>query len=106
MSDALVWLVVVLPVFDWIVAVILGWTAYRYPSILTLRERFVTAVMLAVVATVASGLGFVRFGLWSLDNGQAIALLCLALILTSAPSVLWLFLLVTGRFRLPPIGGE
>lgn len=101
MTDALVWLVIILPIFDWIVAVVLGVTAYRFPTILTLRERFVTAVMLAIVASIAAMLGFVRFGTFELGNGQAILLLCLALILASVPAVIWLFLLVTGRFRLP-----
>lgn len=102
MSDGLVWLIVILPIFDWIVAGILGVIAFRYPYILTLRERFVTALMLSGGATIAAVLGFVRFGILTLGNDEAILLLCIALILASVPAVVWLFLLVTGRFRLPP----
>lgn len=101
MTDAFVWLVIVLPTFDWAVAVILGLIAHRYPAILTLRERFVTAVMLAIVATIAAGLGLVRFGVVTLGNGSALGLLVFAMVLASVPAVVWLFLLVTGRFRLP-----
>ena len=101
MTDALVWLLIVLPAFDWIVTGLLGWVSYRYPTILTLRERFVTALMLAVIATLAAVLGLVRFGVFVLANGEAISLLIFAMFLASVPAMVWLFLLLTGQFRLP-----
>lgn len=100
-TDLLVWALVVLPAFDWAVALILGWLSHRHPRLLTLRERFVTALMLACIATIAAVLGLVRFGVVPVTNAQAISLLLLAMFLASVPAVVWLGLLVTGRFRLP-----
>jgi hypothetical protein len=105
-TDALAWLLVVAPCFDWIVAVILMFFAIRHPSILTLRERAITAVMLALVASVAAVLAFVRFGVLTMPNGLALSLLAAALVIVSIPAMVWLFLLITGRFRLPTEGDE
>lgn len=101
MTDALAALLLVLPLFDWTVAAILVWLAVHNPQILTLRERAFAAVMLAFVATVAAVLAFVRFGVFELSNGAALTLIALALVAVSVPAMVWLFLLVTGRFRLP-----
>jgi hypothetical protein len=46
-------------------------------------------------------LAFVRFGVLTMPNGVALTLIALALIAVSVPAMVWLFLLVTGRFRLP-----
>ena len=101
LTDWLVGLLIVLPVFDWTVALILGWLSKKHPEILTLRERYVTALMLAIVATIAGFLALVRFDVIGVTNTQAIALLALAMFLCSVPAVVWLALLITGRFRLP-----
>lgn len=100
-TDFMVGVLVVAPVFDWAVALILGWLSRRYPGVLTLRERYVTALMLAIVATIAAFLALVRFEVIGVTNGQAIGLLVLAMLLCSVPAMVWLGLLVTGRFRLP-----
>jgi hypothetical protein len=100
-TDALAALLLVLPLFDWTVAAILAWLAVHNPTILTLRERAFAAVMLAFVATVAAVLAFVRFGVLTMPNGVALTLIALALVAVSVPAMVWLFLLVTGRFRLP-----
>lgn len=101
MIDILAWMLVVLPVFDWIVAGILVVMSMRNPEILTMGERAFAAVMLALVATLAAVLAFVRFGVLALPNGTALLLIAMALVAVSIPAMVWLFLLVTGRFRLP-----
>ena len=100
-TDALAALLIVLPLFDWTVAAILGWLAVQNPKILTLRERAFAAVMLAFVATVAAVLAFARFGVLTMPNGVALTLIAIALVAVSVPAMVWLFLLVSGRFRLP-----
>ncbi len=95
-------MLIVLPVFDWLVAGILTYLSSKNPDILTLNERAVAAVMLAFVASIAAVLAFVRFGVLELPNGTALLLIAIALVVVSVPAMVWLFLLVTGRFR---IGG-
>jgi hypothetical protein len=103
-SDLLIIALVLLPPFDWAVALILGWLTVRYPDILTLKERAITAWIIAIVSTVAALLAWARLGNVTIANDAAILLLAIALILVSVPSVFWLMLLLTGRFRLPPEG--
>jgi hypothetical protein len=100
-TDVLAAVLLVLPVFDWAVAVILMWHAMRSPHILTLRERALAAVMLAFVATIAAFLAFVRFDVLVVPNEVALTLIGIALVAVSVPAMVWLFLLLTGRFRLP-----
>ena len=105
----LVWMLILIPPIDWIVATILTWLSIRYPGILTLRERAITAWILAFVATVAGFLGLVRIGAFAITNDLAIALLAGSLLLVSLPAIYWLLLLALGRFRMPhdddPKGG-
>jgi hypothetical protein len=98
MTDVLIRLLLVLPFVDWIAAVILVTVSARNPSILTLRERAIDSLIVAVVATIAGVLALVRYGWVFVDNDMAILLLAGILVLSSMPSVFWLFLLVTGRF--------
>ena len=54
-----------------------------------------------LVATVAAVLAFARFGVLTMPNGVALTLIAIALVAVSVPAMVWLFLLVSGRFRLP-----
>lgn len=101
MIDVLTWLIGILPVVDWLAALILLGIALRYPTILTLRERAVAASVIALVATIGSLLAGARLGIFAIPNDVAILLLAIAIVGVSIPSVVWLGLLVTGRFRLP-----
>jgi hypothetical protein len=100
MTDVLIDLLLVLPVVDWVAAVILVGVSIRNPAILTLRERALDAVIVACVATIVGLLALVRYGWLFIANDVAILLLAGALVLSSVPSVFWLFLLGTGRFRI------
>lgn len=101
MTDALVWLLVLLPPVDWLAALILGNLALRYPHILTLRERAIASAIVAVVATGAGVLAWAKLGLIVVPGNAAIFILALILTLVSLPSVIWLGMLATGRFRIP-----
>lgn len=107
MTDVAEWTLVLAPLFDWTVAVFLGVAMYRRPDLLTLRERFVAAIVLAVIASIAAFLVGVRREIVVVDNGAAIILLYVAMLLASVPSAVFLFLVVSGRFRFPsdPRGG-
>lgn len=100
MIDALVVLLVVLPPFDWIAAVILARISRQHPDILTLRERAVGAAIAAVAASIAAVLAWVRIFHVAIASEFAIIALGVALVLVSAPSLFWLVLLATGRFEL------
>jgi hypothetical protein len=100
MTDALVWLLVILPPVDWLAALILSSLSHHHPGVLTLRERAIAALVYALVATVAGLLGWAYFGFVDLPDGSVVPILAAVLVLASLPSVYWLLLLVTGRFRI------
>lgn len=104
MIDVLTWLIGVAPIVDWAVALVLLGLAVRYSSVLTLRERAMTAFILALVATIGSSLAGARLGMFAIPNELALLLLAIAIVGVSIPAVVWLLLLVTGRFRLPKEG--
>lgn len=52
------------------------------------------------MATIAGILGWVRLGALQIPNGAALFLIALGLILVSIPSLYWLYLLLSGRWRL------
>lgn len=93
-------LLIVLPVTDWAVWLILYTVSRQNPSILTLRERAIAALLCAIVASIAAGLAWSRFGVVVVPNSVAIILLALGLVIASVPSLYWLWLLLTGRFWL------
>ena len=101
MIDVLAAILLVLPVFDWTVAIVLVYLAKTHPGILTLKERAVSAVALAIVASLAAVLAFVRFGVLDMANELAITIIAVCLVAVSVPAMIWLTLLLTGRFRLP-----
>ena len=90
-------IIILLP-FDWVTAVILAWVSHQHPAILTLRERSVTAWIIALAGTIAAVLATVQFGVVSMRTQDALVLVALALVLMSLPSLLWLTMLVRGRF--------
>lgn len=101
MIDVLAAILLILPAFDWTVAGVLVYLARKNPDILTLKERAITAVALAIVASLAAILAFVRFGVLDVANELAITIIAVCLVVVSVPAMIWLFLLLTGRFRLP-----
>lgn len=97
--DGIAVLLLIAPVVDWTAAVILAVAATRYPAIVTLRERAVVAVVLALAASSAAVLAANRLHLLTIHGDAAIGLLAVALVLLSLPAVYWLGLLLTGRLR-------
>ena len=98
--DALALLLILLVPFDWLVAGLLLYIARLHPSLLALRERAVASVVCAIAATIAGVLGWARLGVVTIPSGAGIYLITAVLILVSLPSLYWLFLLATGRWRL------
>lgn len=100
MIDVLVWIIVLLPPFDWLVALILTGLSRSHPEILVLRERAFGSVMTAIVASGAGVLGWAFFGFIKLPPGSGVVILAMILILASVPSLYWLLLLLLGRWKL------
>lgn len=98
--DAIAVILLILPPLDWLAAVVLTQVSRQHPDILALRERAVTAVILAIVATLAGLLAWARLGILPLSGGMALLVVAVGLILASVPSLYWLALLATGRFRI------
>ena len=98
--DALALLLILLVPLDWFVAGLLVYVAKMHPSLLALRERAVASVICAIVATIAGVLGWARLGVVNIPSGSGLVLIAVGLVLVSLPSLYWLFLLATGRWRL------
>ena len=92
-------LLILLVPFDWFVALLLLYVSKQYPSILSLRERAVAALICAIVATLAGILGWARLGVFDIPNGLALGFIAIGLILVSIPALYWSFLLVRGKWR-------
>ena len=101
--DALAVLLILLIPFNWFVALLLAYISRKYPHILSLKERAVAAVICAIVATLAGVLAWSRLGVIDVSGSLALVLIATGLILVSVPQLYWLFLLVTGRWR---VGGH
>lgn len=101
--DALAVLLIVLIPFNWFVAIVLMYTSHQYPQILSLKERSYAAVICAIVATIAGALAWARLGVLDISGSAALAMIALGLILVSVPQLYWLWLLVTGRWK---VGGR
>lgn len=97
--DAIAVVLLLLPPLDWAVALLLVNISRSYPSVVTLRERALAAVVCAVVATSAGILAWVRLGALTLPSGSIILILAFALVLSSVPSLYWGYMLVSGRFN-------
>lgn len=96
--DILATLLVVLALFDWIVAVILirGASRYGWP---VLVERSRAQVFIAITASVAAFLALGAAGWFLLPRGVPLLLLSLSLVAMSLPSILWLRDYLRGTFR-------
>ena len=90
--DALAVLLILLPVADWLAAVILVRAARQKPPIHALTERAWSAVLLSIAATFAAILGFVRLQFLPIEREIAITMLALALVFVSIPALYWLWL--------------
>lgn len=91
-------LLIVLAAADWMFTAVIYVTARRLREP-ALTERATTSAILSVIATIAAWLGAARLGIVALDNGTAVGLLAVALILVSAPQFIWTISLAAGRFR-------
>jgi len=91
-------LLIALAAMDWVLTAMIYLAARRIAEP-ALTERAVASVILSIVASIAAFLGAARLGIVSLDNGTAVGLLVCALVLVSAPQVVWSLSLATGRFR-------
>lgn len=97
MIEALAVLLIVLPPADWAAASILGYLSIRHPDIVVLRERAVTALVLATCATLAGILGWIALGVLPGEE-VAVGLLAVILIGLSIPALNWLWLAFSGAF--------
>ena len=95
--DALAWVLLIAPVVDWIAVAILGYRSHRYPTIRTLRERAIAAIVLSLAATGIAYLAANRLHLVTVPNPTALGLLAGALVLVSVPNAYWLVLFASGR---------
>jgi hypothetical protein len=102
--DVLAWLLLIAPTVNWVTSALLGIRSHRYPTIRTLRERAVTAVILSTVATAIAVLASNRLHFTVITNDVALVVLALALLAVSLPNLYWLALFATGR--LGPIDDE
>lgn len=96
--DWLVVLLVVVPAFPGLAAIILvrHWHGTDSPS---LHERTLLAVRDWAVASIAAILALARMGFLSLPDGVPILMLAIAMLLVSLPSLYWLSLYWRGKFR-------
>lgn len=96
--DVLAVVLIVLPPVDWLVAMILGRLTMQHPEIVFLRDRAVTAVILAAAASAAGIIAWARLGLFELPDGAGLVILAFICIAVSLPALYWLALVVLGRF--------
>lgn len=92
-------LLIALAIADWVSTAVIFMFASRHEGNAALTERAITSVILSLIATMAAILGMARLGIVALDNGVAVTLLGVGLVLVSVPQVIWAISLVTGRFR-------
>lgn len=90
-------LLVALAFLDWVVAGVLVVAAWRHRWG-ALIDRALTALLLALSATIAAVLGLNRAIPLGLPRETAIALLVVAMILISVPAVLWVYAFLAGKF--------
>lgn len=64
-----------------------------------LRERATVAVILALIAVGAAFLGLNRLRILNLPPEVPVAILAIGLVLVSAPSLIWLWGYLSGRFE-------
>ena len=101
MTDVLVWLLIILPPVDWLAAAVIGSVSRKHPHILSLRERAGVAIAIAVAASLGGVGAWVYLEFIDLPTDALILVIALALAIVSLPSVVWMVMLLTGRFRLP-----
>jgi hypothetical protein len=70
----------------------------RYPDVRALRERADMAAVLAVVSLLWGALGLAALEVYVLDRAFVLGVLAALSVLASVPNLLWLWLLLTGRF--------
>lgn len=97
--DALVVVIIVLPILDWVVATILVLAAFHTPRSTALTERAVSAVVLAGAATLAAGLGWLRLTETRVPSEVALYILAAILLGVSIPAAVWLYKFVRGDFK-------
>ena len=96
-ADLISFALLLLPVGDWIAAVVL-WQAHRHnPRLKALRERAQAAVILAISASVVAVLALNRLLSLGISPLILTPLFVGALLLMSAPAYLWLWLYWRGR---------
>ena len=95
--DVLATILFVLAIVNVASTVVLVAAAWRHhwPA---LEERATVAVILAAAAICGAILGLNRLHVLSLNTEQSLAVLALALILISVPSLVWLAAFLIGRF--------
>lgn len=88
----------VLPIADWVAAVILLASAHNQ-HIASLTERSRTAVILAVCASIVAVFAWARLAGTRLNTDVAVLGLVVVMIGISVPALNWLRLLIRGGFR-------
>jgi len=91
-------LLIALSAMDWVLTAMIYLAARRVAEP-ALTERATASIILSIVASIAAVLGASRLGVFHVDNGTAVGLLVIALVLVSLPQVIWSLSLATGRFR-------
>ena len=94
--DALLWALVIIPIFSWLAAAILIYKALRKPYITALVERAFIALLTSVASTVIAFLVLNSYRHWvHLESPWTLALLVLSLLLLELPALIWFVLYLT-----------
>jgi hypothetical protein len=91
-------LLIAAAVFDWIATVVMFLAERDYPNA-ALRERVVAAVILSGISTIGAIMSLAFLGGIKLPGDVVSVLLVGGFLLASMPEVVWLYSLLTGRFR-------
>jgi len=94
--DALLWSLVVIPVFSWVAAGILVYKAMRRPYITALVERAFVALLTSIASTVIALLVLNSYRHWvHLISPWPVALIAVSLFLLEIPALIWFVLYLT-----------
>lgn len=98
--NALIVVLIVIPIFSWSAAIILVGLAIQRPYITSLTERAISGVFKAVGST---GIAFIALNAFLhfivIPRPWSIGLLAACLFVLEIPAAVWLGLYYTGRFR-------
>lgn len=91
---------IILPIASWTATYILR-KIYKksQPYQIAIKERYMVAIILALVTTINAELAINRLTGNQANNTVMLALLAISLILVSVPNIYWLWLYATNRFR-------